>query len=275
MAQPKTADQPPVPAAPAELINELKVTGHLMTLPVGLFCIQNEPHAAAAQRNGMPGVRLSPPPQGAQNVEIIGFRADGWLAAQGDAALVRISNAASPLLVTIYQYANQPDSAPKLEVRQLNTTIAGPPAPAGPPVRMDVMAHIQTRGDVGALFGDWLGEPGSRHWIEGFAIAAPDGIAPADFSYQAVLGRGWLSPWIEAGAYCGSRGMALPLLGLRLRLENNAAEAYDLTYEASFVDGSTSGPAGSDETCEAASLAALEAIKITLTPKPRRSRAKR
>ena len=97
---------------------------------------------------------------------------------------------------------------------------------------MNIMAHIQSRGDVGALFGDWLGEPGSNNWIEGFAITAPDGVAVANFTYQAVLGRGWLSPWVEAGQYCGSRGMALPLLGLRIRLGGEAAEQYEISYSA-------------------------------------------
>jgi hypothetical protein len=157
---------------------------------------------------------------------------------------------------------------------------AAQPAPTpGPRERMDVLAHIQSRGDVGARFGDWLGEPGGGNWIEGFAIAAPEGIEPRDFSYQAVLGRGWLSPWVEAGQYCGSRGMALPLLGLRVRLQREAAQRFQLSCSASFIDGSTAGPVGSDETCEGLKLAPLEAIQVTLTKRldaaPKTGRPKR
>jgi hypothetical protein len=187
--------------------------------------------------------------------------------------------------VTIYQLPNQPDSAPKLQVRQLLVGADAPAAPApgvapdpapAAPVKADIVAHIQTRGDVGAKFGDWLGEKGSEHWIEGFAVAAPEDIDPADLSYQAVLGRGWLSPWVEAGQYCGSRGMALPLLGLRIRLQGKAAEQYDLTCSAAFIDGTSTGPVGSDETCESDSLAPLEALQVSLTPKSRKpARAKR
>jgi hypothetical protein len=272
------------------MMMELKVTGHFMALPAGLFCIVNEPAAPAAQNFGLPGVRLSPPPNGARNVEISGFRPDGWLSATGDAALVRVTNGPAQILVTIYQLPNQPDSAPKLQVRQLlvgadapaaaQAAAAAPqgagPAPAPAPVKADVVAHIQTRGDVGAKFGDWLGEKGSEHWIEGFAVDAPADINPADLSYQAVLGRGWLSPWVEAGQYCGSRGMALPLLGLRIRLQGKAAELYDLTCSAAFIDGSTTGPVGSDETCESDTLAPLAALQVSLTPKSRKpARAKR
>jgi hypothetical protein len=256
----------------------LKVTGHLMALPAGLFCIMNEPNPAAPQSGGLPGVRISPPPNGPQLVEISSFRADGWLGA-GDAALVRVAKGPAQILVTIYQLPNQPEAAPKLQVRQL-TGAAGaaepPPAPAPAPVRADIMAHIQTKGDIGVKFGEWLGERGSQNWIEGFAIAAPEGFNPADLSYQGVLGRGWLSPWVEAGQYCGSRGMALPLLGLRVRLTGAAAETYDLTLSASFIDGTEAGPVGQDETCEAASLAPLEAIMVTLVPRAKKpGRAKK
>jgi len=182
-----------------------------------------------------------------------------------------VTKGPAQVLVTIYQLPSQPDAAPKLQVRQLLVADAPPenaaPAPAPAREKVDMLAHIQTRGDVGAKFGVWLGERGSQNWIEGFAIAAPDGMDPADLSYQGVLGRGWLSPWVEAGQYCGSRGMALPLLGLRVRLQGDAAETYDLAVEASFIDGTTAGPVGQDETCEGSTLAPLEALKVTLTPK--------
>jgi hypothetical protein len=275
----------PLPEAPvaSNMMQELKVTGHFMSLPAGLYCIVNEPRPAGAQNGGLPGVRISPPPNGGNNVEIAGFRPDGWLTAGGDAALVRIARGPAQVLVTIYQLPNVPDSAPNLQVRQLLGTAETPPrppaAPAGgapAPEKVDLLAHIQTRGDVGAKFGEWLGERGSQNWIEGFAVAAPEDVNPADLSYQGVLGRGWLSPWVEAGNYCGSRGMALPLLGLRVRLQGEAAELYELTCSANFIDGTSAGPVGQDETCESPTLAPLEALQITLTPKARKSgRAKR
>lgn len=290
----------PPPAAPiaAELLQELKVSGHLMSLPAGLFCILHEPATPAVQQSGLPAIRVSLPPGGAScvapggapNVDISGFRPDGWLGAGGDAALVRVARGPAQILVTIYQAPNAPDSAPKLHVRQLLGNAAqseaeappeAPPAASPEPkpaanARADFLAHVQGSGDRGAKFGAWVGEPGSGNWIEGFAIAAPEGFEPGDISYQAVLGRGWLSPWVEAEQYCGSRGMALPLLGFRIRLQGAAAEAFELTASASFVDGSRSGPAGSDETCEGEKLAPLEAMTITLNPKPRKApRARR
>jgi hypothetical protein len=123
---------------------------------------------------------------------------------------------------------------------------------------------VQERGDVGVRFGEWVGERGSKRWIEGFALAPLPGLSPHDLEYQAVLGRGWLSPWVEGGQFCGSRGMALPILGLRVRLRGTAAEQYEVSYAATFVDGSEVGPVAAGEACEAESLAPIEAFQILL-----------
>lgn len=267
---------------PGAQVQELKVTGHLMALPPGLFCFVNELNTGAAMHNGMPGVRVSPPPIGGQNVEISGFRADGWLSAEGDAVLVRIKNQPSQVLVTVYQLANMPDSSPRLQVRQLlgeaNMAASAPAAPpraqeqpVAPTTPAEITAHIQSRGDVNAKFGEWMGVKGSQNWIEGFTVHAPQGIEPSELTYQAVLGRGWLSPWVDAGQYCGSRGMALPLLGIRVRLSGAAAEQYDIIYSATFIGGASSGPVGNDETCEAETLAPLESFQINLTPRGRKA----
>ena len=129
------------------------------------------------------------------------------------------------------------------------------------------MAHIQRSGDVGCARGEWLGIKGSGQWVEGFGLAPLENIAPEDFEYQAVLGRNWLSPWVESGKFCGSRGMALPLLGLKIRLKGAAAKAFECSYSATFVDGSEIGPVSGGETCEAESLAALEAFQIVIHPR--------
>jgi hypothetical protein len=129
------------------------------------------------------------------------------------------------------------------------------------------MAHIQRSGDVGCALGDWLGVKGSGQWVEGFGLAPLSGLAPEDLEYQAVLGRNWLSPWVESGKFCGSRGMALPLLGLKVRLKGAAAKTLECSYSATFVDGSKSGPVGGGETCESESLAALESFQIVVHPR--------
>jgi hypothetical protein len=269
--------------APAQnVIAELKVSGHLMTLDTGLFCIVQVPSRGADPTTGLPGVRISLPPGPISRPDAISistFRPDGWLNGGGDAALVKVLGGPAQILVTIYQLPNSKDSAPSLQVLRLLE-----PAPAGgananapggravaasgkPAAVMEMVAHIQERGDVGAMLGEWLGETGSKRWIEGFGISPTSMVAAKDIEYQAVLGKGWLSPWVEGGQFCGSRGMALPILGLRLRLRNEAAEKYDAFYAASFTDGTAVGPVAAGEACEAESLAPIEAFQVTIRPK--------
>ena len=131
---------------------------------------------------------------------------------------------------------------------------------------MEMVAHIQSRADVGAMVGDWLGERGSKRWVEGFGVM-PHGLSPADIEYQVVLGRGWLSPWVEGGQFCGSRGMALPVLGLRIRLRGAVAETHEVLYSATFIDGAEVGPVRDGEPCEAETLAAMEAFQVILRPR--------
>src|SRR5271165_2059635 len=262
-------------------VAELKVSGHLMTLDTGMFCIFHAPGGSAADDgSGLPGVRISLPPSSSgvpTAVKISTFRPDGWLDSSDGAALVRVEQGPANILVTVYQsQAASADTAPRLQVLRLTPDGGGAaqPGAAGPgqtaargapiPASADILAHIQRMGDVAGQFGVWTGTRGSGNWIEGFAVVPPEGVAPEDLEYQAVLGRGWLSPWIEGGKFCGSRGMALPLLGLKVRLKGNAAKTHECTYHATFVDGSSVGPVPAGEACQADSLAALEAFQIVL-----------
>ena len=270
-----------LPSAPGNRVAELKVSGHLMTLDSGMFCIFHAPGSPTVDDGtGLPGVRISLPPapsRSPNSVSISTFRGDGWLDFSVGAALVRVEQGPAPILVTIYQsLAAGADSAPRLQVLRLTPDGgAAPQAGAGGPgqavsrgaqipASADIVAHIQRSGDVAGQFGAWTGTRGSGSWIEGFAVTPPEGVGPQELEYQAVLGRGWLSPWIEGGKFCGSRGMALPLLGLNVRLKGNATKTHECTYFATFVDGSSVGPVPAGEACQADSLAALEAFQIML-----------
>ncbi len=269
--------------AASQIITELKVSAHLMTLDAGLFCVFNSPGAPPPDAaTGLPGVRLSaaPAPAGSGGtVDISAFNAGGWLGGSNGAALVRVTGGAAPVLVTIYQDPSGQQDAPKLQVIRLteagveDPAAARPAVPAPdrtePPVQgkdIEVAAHIYGRGDVAGRLGRWMGERGSKRWIEGFGLIPSSGVAASDIEYQAVLGRNWQSPWSEGGQFCGSRGMSLPILGLRVRLRGAAAKTHKLSVSASFVDGTEVGPVSDGEACEAPSLSPLEAFQVTLEP---------
>ena len=134
-------------------------------------------------------------------------------------------------------------------------------------VPAEIIAHVQDVGDVEGNLGDWIGQPRSGRWIEGFSIAPANDIPPEELLCRVVLGRDQLSPWTPAGKYCGSTSLAMPLRGFCLMLRGTAASSYECSYSATFVDGSDlrSIPAG--QICAAATLAPLEAFQVTLLPR--------
>jgi hypothetical protein len=269
---PRTLAAPP---AAQNRVAELKVSGHLMTLDTGLFCVFQAPGSPAANdRSGLPGVRISLPPGPAgrpEAVTISTFREDGWMNSNDAAALIRVADGPAQVLVTVYQSPSAtPETAPRLQVMRLGAEGAAAQPAAGqvplptPPGDADVTVHVQRTGDMPGKIGDWVGTRGSRQWIEGFSLTPRSEVKPEDIEYQAVLGRGWLSPWIDGGKFCGSRGMALPLLGLKVRLKGDAAKTHECSCAATFVDGSSVGPVPAGEACEAETLAALEAFQLVI-----------
>jgi hypothetical protein len=274
------ASAPIVSAAPragAGRVTELRVSANLMSLETGVWCVfpaQGSP--GPEPESGLPGVRITRCPGNAARpdaVSISTFREDGWL--DNTAALVRVTDGPAQVLVTIYQAAGQPaENAPRLQVMRLGGDATGArPRPVAPVKAAasvkepDLMAHIQGSGDVPGQFGAWVGKRGCRSWIEGFGFSEKGPIGPGAMEYQAVLGRGWLSPWVDNGKFCGSRGMALPILGLNVRLKGAAAKEYKLRYSATFIDGSAVGPVDEGTACESPGLAAMEAFMIELVPR--------
>ena len=266
-----------VQSAGESTVTELKVSAHMMALEPGLYCVFNAPDGPVPSvDSGLPGVRITAGPGRREGqVSVTGFNADGWIGADS-AALVRVVGSAAEVLVTVYQARDAEGDAPKLQVVRLSAGGAvaanGPAAKgqsvkAAAPAKVEVVAHVYARGDVGGVLGEWMGEPGSNRWIEGFGLAPADAVPLSDIEYQAVLGRGWLSPWSEGGQFCGSRGMSLPILGMRVRLRGESAGTHEVTIMASFVDGTRIGPVGDGEACEAPSLAALEAFQVAIREK--------
>lgn len=278
---------------------DLDVDGHLMSLGAGLYCIYHAPNQTAPDEFGFPGVRISLPPfPQANQVSVQTFEKDGWIGGEKNAALVRVSGGPGLILVTVYKNPAHQHPAPKLQVVRLNDApnivvnpvmqqqvrsvasvdkpIANSPSSSVQQTASSqhadqkegfmVIAHVQREGDVIVPAGNWVGQPDSKAWIEGFGLSMEKNIFdPNDIEYQAVLGKGWMSPWYSGNQFCGSRGMALPLLGICIRLKGEAEKKYSLTLTASFIDG-TKLATGSSEVLSSPSLAPLESFKLDIVP---------
>ncbi len=128
-----------------------------------------------------------------------------------------------------------------------------------------LMTHVQGIGDLFADAAGWAGRAGSGAPVEGFSVM-PEDAGAGEIEYQAILGDQWNTPWIRDGGFCGSRGMALPILGFRVRLTGAAAERLDCRYWGSFVGRGEVGPLSDGTACQAGQ-AFLEAVRIMVSPR--------
>jgi len=85
--------------------------------------------------------------------------------------------------------------------------------------------------------------------------------------YQIIQHDRQESDWVEGGGFAGTRGQTKPVLGFRLRLRGDAAVTHRCTYEATFIDGSTSGPRGDGEMAMASGFTPLEALRVVIRPR--------
>ena len=98
------------------------------------------------------------------------------------------------------------------------------------------VCHVARKGDVAAAGGRWIGGPGSPSVIEGVTLHW-NGPAGSQLEYQALVsgaGGRW-SAWTAAGAFAGTRGHGLPLVGLRVRIAGDSASRFHLHGEAIFL----------------------------------------
>ena len=228
---------------------------------------------------GFPRARLDAPIRGDGLVVVAVQGENGWLARPGDVAMVQVTGARMSLLLSTYQIesANNPAMLRVTRITSYETPQPSMPAavtPTAPPDAAKVVTgapsvfgsvHVGAQGDVPLWPNGWGGAArGSGGTVEGFVLHAPPGIDPTELEYQGILGVDWTTPWTAAGEFCGSRGLALPLLGLIVRLRGAAASAFECRYMARFTDG-TEAVAADGAPCTSASTAPVEAIQIALT----------
>jgi hypothetical protein len=249
------------------LVAEVPISAHSIVLSHGTYCVFVTGVTQGLTERDLPALRISSSP-GSSTVAVAALPGDGWLRQLGDAVLLRVASQRSRVLFTSYDESRAPGAKPpQIQIQRLDDGRLPEnlrPNPALP--KADYTLHFSRKGDVPAGFGQWVGSLGDDSWIEGVELLAPAPLQPADLEYQVVLGRGWLSPWVQAGEFCGSRGMGLPILGFRARLLGQAAQQWRLRYAGRCVDGRELPEAENGMPCESADLTPLAALNITLEP---------
>jgi len=133
---------------------------------------------------------------------------------------------------------------------------------------VSLLAHVARRGDVEVGAGVWAAGPESPGAIEGFEIRGPQRPDLRIEAQALVLTRPtrWLD-WVPQGVFAGSRGRALPLCGLRLRIAGEAAQHFTLAADALFLGSPIASKRGRElEFVSAAGADPLVGLRLAVLP---------
>lgn len=221
----------------------------------GLYILR---YASSAAAGVPPHVEVACDPRAQQVVSIISDPrvAGGVLSGPGAALVVR---AVAPASLRMAVRAAEPGGS--LEARitlEAVSRVAGasvpvsdldgraavrtvPVSPASAAVH--ILGHLARRGDVRVGSGEWLGGPAAPLPIEGIAVAGVPSSLGLEYQVRSGVRKVQWSPWVPAGRFAGSRGRAMPLLGIRFRLGSAGAE---LRAEALFLGSPIVSRSGSE-----------------------------
>jgi hypothetical protein len=139
-------------------------------------------------------------------------------------------------------------------------------------VPLQIRAHIRSRGDMSFTDTSWAGRVAPGLWIESFGVRPLELLAAQDIEYKALTGSGFETPWLSDDKMCGTKGMAVPLVGFAVRLKGPAGAEYDCEYSGYFQSGATVGPLRNGAPCRSTvANDPLEGIQVRLV---RRSQAR-
>lgn len=272
------------PAAPAK--KSISASVKVLPLSAGLYMASV---STGAPRGAAPGLRLpalhvgTVPGTPPGRVELVPSTPTNgpWVSAPGDLLVVRVQAPGAALVLTSMRVDGGSELAVKFEKLDGASRPVSPPsasktptapAPAlerrGPAdgLRLQVGAHIRGRGDMAFVDTLWAGKLGKGYWLESFSIKPLEALTSRDIEYKGLTASGFESPWISDGAFCGTRGMAIPLIGFAIRPKGSAAQGYDVEYSGQFQSGVVVGPLRNGTPCRSTvPNDPLEAIQVKLT----------
>jgi GT2 family glycosyltransferase/glycosyltransferase involved in cell wall biosynthesis len=263
----------------------------VLTLPEGLYAFSVREGAVGAANEGelnLPALQVAAAPsttrRGQINILAAPSMTSPWLTRVGDAIVAQITG--GPCQVLLTSLATETTAPLDIEVRRLDQrqTAASPPPEAAQPtrivdgsnragfgapipepaaVRLQVLTHIQNRGDVPFVGSAWAGYIGQSLWVEAFALAALDTLGADAIEYKARTAGGFETPWLSGGVWCGTRGMGVPLVEFAIRMSPEASARFECEYSGAFFSGNMIGPLRDGQPCRSrVPNDPLEAVQI-------------
>jgi hypothetical protein len=254
----------------AQAVERLDVSAQILNFEPGLYSVEVLAQKTVRGASGMvvPCIRLDPiSGEDGPRAFVSALSESCLVDPEAPPAYLRVAGGPAAVLLTIYKLANGM-AAPELRISLLQPKTPrieeAKAADILPSEPLKLMAHIERSGDLTVSGGVWAGQPGGRGALEGFAVTPSGDIRPEDIEYQAILGSDWTTPWLTGGEFCGSRGLSLPLLGVRIRLRGEAAKTYQCSYWGSFVGAGEIGPVVDGAVC-ATGGAIMETLRVVLS----------
>lgn len=205
----------------------------------GLFLLKYD---ASAARPDFPIVTLESDFPSANPPELITAPgADPVLVAPGDAMVVRVAQECS---LTVRVTARRPGGSldATVKVERVGAISTAPAASISAPAaarraQTELFAHVSRMGDVKAAAGEWIAGPSLPAQIEGVAVVWHNCPADVQLRYGVTFGSRprRQTDLVEAGSFVGTRGRAMPLVGVNFELIGPGAGRFQIVARGVFL----------------------------------------
>ena len=100
-----------------------------------------------------------------------------------------------------------------------------------------ILGHVSGMGDVVVDNGEWLAGPSAPSRIEGICLEWPGKPADLDIHYAVKTAKPQVTSGrkMEMGSFAGTRGKAMPIVGLMLDMSGPGASDFQFSVEAFFL----------------------------------------
>ena len=217
----------------------------------GLFLVR---YVAAADEHEPPKIVVTPDPESTGDLQLITppGETETTLWKPGACLVLRAISPGS-LIVEVEPLSGSRSASSSVRVEPLGvgrsvreaqaaTDLEGPLDLAG----FTLMGHVAGRGDVRVKADEWLAGPSAPARIEGIAIdwqGKPNG-AHIRYSVNTARPQTISQRLLNGGEFAGTRGKALPLVGVAFEVSGDAAPELQLIVEAIFLGSPASRAVG-------------------------------
>jgi hypothetical protein len=209
----------------------------------GLFLVR---YAAADDETSPPTVRVSSEPRSDKNINVVLHpdNKEAVLWRPGTCLVVR-TTAPSKLLieVTPLQHGGSVAATIRMEKVTQGEMPFGRSEHEGSIVSsydvndLRLLGHVASIGDVVVRANEWLAGPSAPSRIEGISIEWPGKPEDVDICYSVKTARPQTASerQMNLGSFAGTRGKAMPIVGMMLELSGPGAPNLQFNVEAIFL----------------------------------------